>query len=369
MQSKHPHIVIAVTNDVATDQRMGRVAQSLVDARYEVTIVGRRLADSLPLDDLAYSQDRLEVSFASGPLMYAAFNLALYHYLLDSSPALIIAVDLDTIAAVSRAASRLGVPFLYDAHEYFTEVPELAGRAMRKAAWAQLARLTVPRAAACITVNQSLAAILGRKYSRHFEVIRNVPIYRRIPDTTRASPRRLIYQGVLNRGRWVEQYIEMMPLLPADIELHLYGDGDLAYELQLQARQSSAASRIMLHGRYSPEQLQQETPQAWLGLNMLDGDSLNYFYSLANKFFDYMHAGVPSINSQLPEYEAILDTTLVGVTVHNTLDSLVAAILRLYDDPSAYSMMREAALRAAVSYSWQEEKNKLISLVDRQLST
>jgi len=55
--------------------------------------------------------------------------------------------------------------------------------------------------------------------------------------------------------------------------------------------------------------------QAWLGINLLDGTSKNYQYSLANKFFDYMHAEVPSINMAFPTYKRYIDADKVGLVL------------------------------------------------------
>lgn len=41
------------------------------------------------------------------------------------------------------------------------------------------------------------------------------------------------------------------------------------------------------------------------GINLLTDEGLSYRYSLANKFFDYVHAGIPQICIAFPEYKKL----------------------------------------------------------------
>ena len=51
-------IIFCVTNDLSTDQRMIRICTSLATHNYEVELVGRRLPDSLVLDEKCFTQKR-----------------------------------------------------------------------------------------------------------------------------------------------------------------------------------------------------------------------------------------------------------------------------------------------------------------------
>lgn len=360
------HIVLVMTSGLTSDQRMIRVATALHDAGATVTMIGREFEGALPLRKQPWQQLRIRTSRPRGPGMYLSFNRRAYSECSRLQPDLLYAVDLDTVMAVSAVARSMNVPWIYDAHEYFTGVPELKNRRWRQLAWRWVER-RIKTAAACITVNDSLARILSEHSKRDFEVIRNVPQLQDYTPQDRGG-KRLIYQGVVNQGRWVEHYIAVLPELPADIELHIYGTGDRIDTVTELANQSPRSSDIYLHGKLPPDALRQETTKGWLGLNLLDPTSPNYYYSLANKFFDYMHAGVPSLNSNLPEYQAITEQYKVGLCVDNEKAALINVILCVYHDEQFYLQMQQSSLKARTGFCWQQEQDRLLTIVDRQLT-
>ena len=101
----------------------------------------------------------------------------------------------------------------------------------------------------------------------------------------------ITYQGALNEGRGLEHAIAAMQRIP-DFTLRLIGEGDLSQQLRGQARDLQLASRVEFVGFILPENLRDMTSDAMVGLNLLDERSKSYYFSLANKFFDYMHAVV-----------------------------------------------------------------------------
>src|SRR5690349_24793554 len=107
---------------------MHRICTCLSNAGYDVTLIGRRLDNSLPIKDEVYKQRRISCFFSTGKLMYLEFNLRLLVYLLSISAHCFCAIDLDTIlpnyfASVIRRKKRV-----YDAHELFTEQKEIVTR-------------------------------------------------------------------------------------------------------------------------------------------------------------------------------------------------------------------------------------------------
>lgn len=350
-----------MSNDLAFDQRMQRTCTALEEL-FEVTLVGRVLPDSPPLIERNFSQTRLPLKYHRGKLFYLELNWRLYRFLHRQRPDLILAVDLDTLMAAALAARRLGVPYVYDAHEYFTETPELVGRPLSRAIWDFVGRMFIRGAEIRYTVNESLSEILSARYGAHFGYLRNMPscTFRQPRVGFSPAAKYMLYQGALNKGRGVEELIEAMPSV-SGLELWIAGEGDLSQELRKRAAESTAAERIRFLGRRSPEDLRQLTASAWLGFNLLSDDNLNYRFSLANKFFDYVQAHVPQVCMDFPEYARLNSEHEVSVLVPDKRpETVIQAVRRLQADPALYRRLQTESIAAAEEWTWEREQKRLI---------
>ncbi len=359
------HIVFAVTNDTLSDQRMDRICKSLISDGYKVTLVGRKFeSSSLKVHKDLIHVVLLHVYFQKGPLFYFEYNLKLAFFLLFKSYDIGGAIDLDTIPGIRLATWLQRKKMTFDAHEFYTTTPELHNRNVKKAIWRILEKLFIRRIDLCYTVNKSLAQIFKDRYKMDFHIIRNVPLYDEKPITSPKSiqnvnPVILLYQGVINKGRGVEIYVEAIESLPT-CHLWLAGDGDLFMEIQEIISGHPCKDRISLLGKVPPDELKILTLKSHIGLNILSEDSESYYFSLANKFFDYMHAGLPTINSRYPEYVKIIEKYNTGLLInHYTTKELVHAVQWLIDNPNEYSRLSKASLDARKYFSWQNEELKL----------
>jgi len=121
-------IIFTVTNDLTYDQRMQRICGTLAANGFTVTLVGRNLPLSIPLESAVYEQKRLFCFFKKGFPFYAEYNLRLFVFLLFAQYDAVCSIDLDTISAGCFATLIRRKKRVFDAHEYFTEVPELVPR-------------------------------------------------------------------------------------------------------------------------------------------------------------------------------------------------------------------------------------------------
>lgn len=355
-------ILIVVTNDLTYDQRMQRICATLAAAGHGVRLVGRARKSSAPLAAQPYDQVRLRCFWEKGKAFYLEYNLRLFFYLLFHRFDAVCAVDLDTLLPAFFGAKMKGRPLVYDAHEYFTEVPEVVGRPAVKKVWEALARLLLPRIRWAYTVGPALAAALQERYGTPFAVVRNVPLAQvagsgQAPDT---EPPFFLYQGVLNEGRGLETAIRAMHFVEG-AELWLAGEGDLSEALRALCRQEGLKDKVRFLGYLRPEALRALTPRAFLGLNLLENKGLNYYYSLANKFFDYLQAGVPSVNPDFPEYRAIVAHCETGWLLPELEPRALGLFLqKKLSSPVERNLLAQNCLAYREEFSWEKESGVLL---------
>ena len=367
-----PRLLFAVTTDLSYDQRMQRICGSLAQAGYSVKLIGWERKSSLPLTPQLYEQHRLRGWFQRGKLFYVEYNLRLLWYLLRQRADGWACADLDAALPTWARAWLGGQPFAYDAHELFTEVPEVVARPRVQRLWQWVENFIVPRARLRYTVGPALARLFEQRHPGHaFAVVRNVPISNEQVAMSNEQLSRgkwerptLLYQGALNVGRGLAQLLEAMPLVPA--RLVICGEGDCSAALRAQAGRLGllASGQVEFTGYVLPAALRQLTTQATVGIMLLENTGLSYYYSLANKFFDYVQAGIPQLCIDFPEYRTLNAQHEVAALVPDLLPAtLAAALARLLPggQPGAYyQRLAENCCLARHEWNWQEEEKVLI---------
>jgi len=357
---------ISVINDLATDQRVGRVAKLLVEQGFEVTCLGRRLRKSPELNNKPFKAKRFRMLFTRGPFFYACYNLRLVTTLLFvKKPVLMISNDLDTLPANFIASRIRRVPLIYDSHELFTQVPELIHRKVVQSVWKWIESNLLPKLQHTVTVNYSIATIYRRLYGIRFRVVRNVP--EKLEYTPRkkdpAAKQMIIYQGALNVGRGLELMIDSMHYLQ-HVRFVVVGTGDIEDKLKRRVVQNKLGDRVEFRGRMLPEDLVDLTLTADLGISLEEDLGLNYRYSLPNKIFDYIQCRVPVLCSALPEMSRIVDSYGVGISTKERDPEKIAGRIRFMLKERTGGGWMEALDRAALELCWENESAIYLGLLN-----
>lgn len=373
MPPKRQRAIVSVTNDLVTDNRVHRTCTALEDLGYEVTLVGRLLPKS-PALDRPYRTRRMRLLFRKGPLFYAEYNLRLFLLLVFARADLLVANDLDTLLANYLARGRRKL--VYDSHEFFTEVPELQGRFARRV-WLGIERWIFPKLRTVITVNLSIADAYTARYAalrraqRDIAVVRNIPMPQELgPLRTRTElglpedRRILVLQGAgINVQRGAEEAVLAMQELPGHL-LMIIGGGDAWPVLERLVKDHGLHDRVRLLGRLPYERMMGYTRNADLGLTLDKDTNLNYRYSLPNKLFDYLRAGIPVLATDLPEVAAIVRAYVAGVVIPAPEPAAIAAAVRgLFADAGQVARVRDNATFAARQLDGAKEMETLLAVL------
>ena len=337
---------------------MHRICNSLAGAGYDVLLVGRKLNSSIPLQTRNFRQKRLQCFFNKGSLFYAEYNIRLLFFLLFRRMDCICAIDLDTILPCYFISELKNVPRVYDAHEYFTEMKELITRPRVQKIWKRIERFCVPRFQLGYTVSEGLVDLYRRNYGRNYIAIRNLPFLRSL-DPDIKKEKFLLFQGAVNEARGFEYLVPAMKNIA--YKLVVCGDGNFMQQLKELIKENRVEDKFELKGMMLPDDMWPIAQKAALGLGLAEKDGLNQLHALPNKFTEYMHAGLPQLAMNYPEYQKINHQYKIAVLLDSlSVEQVSTTLNNLMQDEDLLNELRQNALKAREIFCWQQEEKKLL---------
>lgn len=351
-------IIVSVTNDLSTDQRVDKICKSLQELNFEVLLVGRKLSNSQNIKR-TYLTKRFKLCFNKGPLFYANYNIRLFFFLLFTKSDVLWSNDLDTLWANYIVAKWKNKKLVFDSHEYFTEVPELINRPKVQQFWKRIERNILPKLKRVITVSQSIANLYEKEYNIKVHLLRNVPSLKKelieVENIKVAGKKTLIYQGAVNVNRGIEQMVLAMLHLET-VVLYIAGDGDISDKIKALIENNHLSDKVKLLGKIPLEKLHNYTKQADLGLSLEEDAGLNYRFALPNKLFDYIQAEIPILVANLPEMEKLVKHYQVGEIIENhTPKHIAEKIKRMLADQTKITTWKANCKKAALELNWENE--------------
>lgn len=356
-------VVLAVTNDIVTDNRLHKIATTLLNNGYKVTIAGRKFSYSQNLFNRPYKTRRFNLWFNHGFVFYANYNIRLFFYLLRVQVDIIVSNDLDTLAACWLAAKLRRKVLIFDSHELFTEVPELVNRPFVKKIWRINEWLFMKGVNFCYTVSKPIQEYYQSHYNKDFLLVRNVGMFRFENDNKHSGGQKIIiYQGAVNTGRGLELMLETMLYLKEYV-LWVVGNGDILDELKQMAIRLKVEDKVVFVGRVPLDSLSKYTLNANLGISLEEDLGLNYRYALPNKLFDYIQARIPVVVSDLPEMKNLVEEYQIGkVLDKRDPQKLSLLIQKLIEEENGQVEINRNLELAARELCWQREEDKIILL-------
>ena len=363
-------VILSVTNDLFSDQRLDKVCNTLTNMGFQVSLIGRRYHDSPKLSEKRYKTIRLHLFFRTGPLFYAEFNFRLFFWLLFHHFDVYVANDLDTLLPNVLVSKLKRKKLVYDAHEYFLGILEIQHRPKVKKAWNLIEKFCFPKLEKVITVSQSIADLYHIQYGKEVKVVRNIPVLQQNKPINKTETRKelglpvdksiIIFQGnAIHKDRGGEEIVEAAPFIKNGIVL-IVGQGDMVPNLQKRVQEMGWQDRVIFTGRVKPELLRKYTAASDIGVTFDKNVSPNHYYSLPNKLFEYIHAGIPIVASNLPERKRIIDEYGVGVVVDDlSPENVGQTINNMLQEPVKMEQYRENCRNAALQLNWQEEEKIL----------
>lgn len=359
--------VVSVINDLVTDQRVHKTCTTLHEMGFEVLLVGRRKRDSLPLAERKYATHRMKLAAEKGPWFYFFFQLRLYFFLRKNKADVYVSNDLDTLWPNYMVSKQRKKPLVYDTHEIFTEVPELVNRGLKQKIWKRLEQKIFPELKYVFTVNESIAEWYEKAYGIRPVVVRNIPRINHAPvrQLTRKeahlpeNKKIILLQGAgINVHRGAEEAVEAMQYLDNAVLL-IIGGGDVIHTLKEMAEKEHLEGKVIFVNKLPPDELRAWTVLADIGITLDKDTNINYRFSLPNKIFDYIHAGIPVLASDLVEVRRIVEEYNVGRISPDHDPQNIAKIIREMFESPGFATWKSNTQKATAELNWEKEEEKI----------
>ncbi|MGY8822761.1 MAG: glycosyltransferase family 4 protein [Candidatus Latescibacterota bacterium] len=368
------HICMVAFSDLRFDYRIFREATSLHQAGHRVSIISTAFSP-----DPLVGWGNFEIHLIpidrnrSLRLLYPLFWREAGRLLLDIEADVYHVHDLDALGPGARAAKRRDRPLVYDSHEFWIEQSSLVNRPIMRGFWSQLEKRLIRQVDRAIAVSQSIADSLEERYGlEHVSVLRNVPLYRprvesdlirQVLNIESGRPI-VLYQGGFLTDNGLQEQIHAAKDF-GDAAFVLIGSGPCEEELKEIVRQNRLEERVYFIDRVPFNELHSYTCSADIGLCLIKGTGKSFYYSLPNKLFEYMMAGLPVLASDFPEMQRVIDETGTGTSVNpSDIRAISQAVCAILADPKLRLQQREAAQQAARHFNWEQEAETLVQLYD-----
>ena len=370
-------VTMLCRNTFTHQSRAEKEARSLTEAGYAVTIVadGDGVLPAREEHD-AYTLVRVPRTLRRFPVLrFFAHRRGVIREMIRTHPDILHAHDTNALEPVAVVARRLHLPFIYDAHDMWLK--QIRRDAQRWPGFLQyygrVERRYIPEAAEAITVSQPIVDELSRTYGRPFKLVPNYPVVdpqlirrelRTLPGAERipAEAPVVLRLGNLTPGRGVEQLVEAMCEV-SHAHLVLLGRGSSGPGIGALAERLGLPDRVHLLAPVPEPEVVGYAASADVGVSPAIPASLNDAYSLPNKLFQYMAAGIPVVASDFPHLREIVSGSGAGVNVDATRADLLAAALRdvLADREAATEMGRRARQAVLERYNWTAASRELLA--------
>lgn len=369
-------------NPFTADSRVEKEAGSLIRAGYRITVVAEG-RPGLPGQEErdGYAVVRVPRGPARLPgLRRREYRARLMDAVIGTDPDILHAHDSDALDAIVRVADRLGLPFVYDAHELWLG-QENRGRsplyhALFRASYWWLQRRAVPQAAAVLTVSQPIAERLAETYRVPVTLVPNYPV-----DEGAVEPREIrgllekpipatapivLYLGNIQVGRGLEELVSALPDCPG-VVLVCLGTATAPRTLIELASGLGVRDRVRFVHPVPAAEVVAYAASATIGVTLTAPISENNRLALPNKLFQCMAAGIPVVANDVSHIRAIVGGSGAGLCVDPTDPKAIGnAIRRLVADPAAAAEMgHRGAAAVRDRYNWSHSERALLDAYQR----
>ncbi|WP_171045652.1 glycosyltransferase [Pseudoalteromonas rubra] len=254
---------------------------------------------------------------------------------------------------------------VYDAHELETEKNGLGGLRKKLAKW--LESILIPFVDHTIVVSNSIADWYKSRYSiENVSVVFNSPIIKDIKKNNLLKSKLgidshiklYIYQGVLSKGRGIDEILDVFGKETADVAVAFMGYGMESEKIKEAA---SASDKIFYVPAVAPAEVLSYTASADVGISFIEPVCLSYDYCMPNKVFEYLAVGLPVIVSNGKEMSNFVEEHGVGWHASNFSSDELAKLVQ-HSCKQDTSIYEKRSKEISEKYKWQHQEKLLLEV-------
>jgi len=357
-------ICMVTTSEIEHDSRILNEAAALAK-KYELTILAKRYPLKTSHDKRPFQIKLIGyVKMPSFLLSILSSFFSLMRASLRENPDIFHAHDLDGLLCALPAALLKGKILIYDSHELWSQNYPFSNLKGIQPLLGPLERILMLKVQKGITVNQSIATFLKKRYHKDFLALRNISdfkINRGGMSLRKKYPGKkiILHLGSADEGRGLEQIIEASKFLPKNYTIVFLGGGKTEEKAKEMAKKIGA-NNIEFLPAVLPSKIISSIKEADLGLALTQKVSLSYFFSLPNKLFQYLAAQIPILGSNFPEFKKIILQNKIGEVVDPSKPKEIALkIMAMVKGNNLMKYRKNYQKIEKSQYSWEAESRKL----------
>lgn len=360
------------TSDINFDSRIINEAKTL-SKRYQITIISRKFSSkpiylnkNIIFKKIAYK--KYSINFLTLINYFWKISRAVF----KESPDYFHSHDLDGLLLGFMPAIFKRKILIYDSHELWSKLPSHVNLKGIKWLLHPLEKIAMLKVKSGITVNDSIANVLHKKYHKQFLTLRNLPSIKlklqgkSIFKKVLKDQKNLLFLGRPAKWRGAEQIIEAMKLLPQYYCLYFLGCSKLDKGLNQKILKYNLKKQVILLEALEPRSLINKIRGADIGIALTQNVSLSYYLSLPNKIFQYLAAEIPILGSNFPEFKNVIIKNRIGeVADPANIEEIIRKIISMNKKENQKKYHRNLKELGLKKYNWETEAQKLVSFYEK----
>jgi glycosyltransferase involved in cell wall biosynthesis len=367
-------ICMLVTNSLKKDPRVQREAQAACNAGFQVTVVGlednfydNKFVKSMPYNVDIIILGRMFLTTTNIFLRLFRMIFRFWSFVFKTAsykPCIIHCNDLNTLLQGWIASLVCGAKLIYDSHEVNTPIGQTR-LTLREKGDSFKERFLIYKAVKVLSVSNAAAKLIGDYYKIAPVVVTNcsyrVPIdYNKKKDDEFFN---VLYHGIISANRGYEEFVLSGKSVPQNVRLILRGYGPLEIALRKLTSENDLDNKVIFAPPVDIKDLIPKASESQVGVVFTKPVNPNFKYTVGNKVFEYINAGIPVILSDVPEHQYLINKFGFGLIVDDvSSEKIAAAICELVNDKEKYDRMRKNAIDASKIMCWENESKKLINI-------